>query len=154
MNILEKINDQNRSYWKAQTGLLLNRISDPLLYEMAVEEMNSEQRRGVPVYYRKNLETALLDADLTRNRLSRLRRDELARKGGSAPKADILTRFIRELVTRNPSVTGPAALQIIAEHRAFCYQRRRNCFYRQQRPSKVCADQRAQRSAVQNQERN
>jgi len=119
MNTFEKINDRNQEFWQAQTDLLFKRISDPALYEVAVEEMGSEQRRGVPIYCRKNLETILEDADRARTRFSKLSLDEFARQGGSAPKADALTIFMRRLVAGNPSITESEVLRRVREHYEF-----------------------------------
>jgi hypothetical protein len=119
MITLEKINDRNRVFWEVQTDLLLKRVSDPILYEIAGAEMSSEQRRSVPVYCRKNLDTLMEDAERIRTRLYKLFVAERARKGGSAQKADALTHFLRRLVARKRWIAVPEVLQRLKEHREF-----------------------------------
>jgi hypothetical protein len=119
MNAFEEINERNRIFWEAQTDLLLARISDAVLYELAVEEMDSEQRRGVPIYCRKTLETALETAELVKPRLFEQFCHERARDAGSAPKADALTKLVQEIHAKNPSITAPEVLQRLREHHDF-----------------------------------
>jgi hypothetical protein len=128
MKAFEEINERNRTFWEAQITLFDSRISDPVLAAFAVEEVDLEQRRGVPVYYRKTFETALETAACMKDRLSEQFCHERAKKAGSAPKADALTKLVEEIHAKNPSITAPEVLQRLREHHAFTFDEE-NIYY-------------------------
>jgi hypothetical protein len=126
MNAFAEINECNRIFWEAESALLLRRITKPALYAVALEEMDSEQRQGVSIYRRKTLEKALEDAERARLREQFL--EEFARKGGSAPKADTLTKLVEEIYAQNPSITAAEVLQRLREHHDFTFDEE-NIYY-------------------------
>lgn len=119
MLTFEDINNRNRKFWEIQTELLLERVSDPVLFEIAAREMDSDQRRAVPIGYRKTLETLLEGAERIGRLFYKRFQTEFSRKGGRAPKPDALTKRMMELVARNPTVTESQVLKRVKEDHEF-----------------------------------
>ena len=77
------------------------RISNPALYKIAMDDMNFEILRGVPVKLRKSMERALADAAGAKDAFHA----DLSRMGGRARKSDALQDLILELVGKDQDMT-------------------------------------------------
>ena len=56
-----KAAEDPETFWREQSALTQQRLSDPALYQVAVREMKRQSIR-VPVYYQKSLEALLEEA--------------------------------------------------------------------------------------------
>lgn len=83
--------------------------------------MTSEELRQIPVYYRKTFEKALEDAARTKERCDEQPKkqfqSEFSKKGGQAPKADTLQKFVMDNVRGRPRITEPQLLELLKENR-------------------------------------
>ncbi len=95
------INERNHQFWQVESDLLIRRMADELLYEVARTDMSSETLRQVPIKLRKSLGQALADAE----KIRRIYQIAFARKGGRAVKSDALQWVIEEIVLKNPTIT-------------------------------------------------
>jgi hypothetical protein len=114
---LGAINDRNREFWENQNSLRDTRTSNSVIFQTAIQDLKSEQLRQIPVYYRKTFEKALDDAAGTIARCDELSKDRFSRKGGRAPKADTLQKFIMDTVGERPRITEPQLLELLKETR-------------------------------------
>ncbi len=94
---LASLNQRNTQFWKLQTELFEQRISDNKLFSKAMCDMAAEERRNIPVYYRKTFETALEDAADAKATFH----GESCQKGGRAAKSDPLQKLIEKLLQGN-----------------------------------------------------
>lgn len=97
---LRELNEHAELFWIEQHALMMARLQDPELYEMAFADMAAEAIR-VPPTRRKSLEQALRDAVEVRRRVLTYQ----AKKGGKASKIDALQVKIQELVQQNPNLS-------------------------------------------------
>jgi hypothetical protein len=102
-----KINERNREYWRVEQAETDRLLSDAVVVGQAVGDLESEARRGVPVYHQKTLEVALRDAEQRKKDVQQ----QQARRGGTVKKTDALQALIIELVRKAPSLTGSALLE-------------------------------------------
>jgi hypothetical protein len=98
---LQRLNERNQQFWNEQSKLMGERISNPALYKIAMDDMNFEILRGVPVKLRKSLERALADAAGAKG----VFHANLSRMGGRARKSDALQDLILELVGEDLDMT-------------------------------------------------
>jgi hypothetical protein len=109
---LGAINAWNEKFWAKQARLTERRIGDPISYDAAKRDMNSEAIR-VAIRERKSLDQALADAEETvkevgkavRKRVitaERERRKRVCRSGGLARKTDALQLLIQRCVGETP----------------------------------------------------
>src|ERR1039458_10379865 len=110
---LWEINQQNQKFWEKQNRLTATRMSDAAISQVALQELQSEALRSVPLYSRKTLEMALEDAE----RVMALERSEFARRGGRALKPDALQQFIIKHVRRRRSLTESKLLELLTDDR-------------------------------------
>lgn len=104
------LNERNARIWAEQKILLEQRISDPVLYDLAKRDMDFEAARGVPIKQQKTLEQTLADAAQVRSTVHA----ELSRKGGKAPKSDALQELILEIVLTHPNTSEKELLKMLA----------------------------------------
>jgi hypothetical protein len=114
---LREINDRNREFWEDQKRLRDTRISNSVIFRAAIRDLQSEELRQIPVYYRKTVEKALEDAAGTKETCDQQFQSEFSRKGGQAPKADALQQFIMDSVRNRPLITAPELLELLKENR-------------------------------------
>ena len=118
---LREINVRIQEFWEEQNSLRETRMSDTAIFQTAMEDLESEQLRQVPVYPRKSWEKALEDAARTKQRYDAQSncqfQIEFSRKGGKAPKPDALQQFIMDSVRKNPDLTEPELLKLLKENR-------------------------------------
>lgn len=110
-----EMNRLNKTFWAAQKVLMDQRVQRRELVLVAMAFISEEAKRHVPVGHRRTFEKALQDAEEvvdiigqpqpTEIPLGKAALVEAARKAGSAPKADALTRLIRRLVAKRPSLS-------------------------------------------------
>jgi hypothetical protein len=112
--IIGRMNDRNRDFWRDESAAAERRAMDSPLLETAEEILRSEIVRAIPVRSQRTPEDALMAASAARSRLQPGLAHEgivaLARKGGLADKTDALQRVIEELVAENPSVSATIVL--------------------------------------------
>jgi hypothetical protein len=108
---LRAINRLNVQFWARQARLTEDRIADPLFYDAAKRDMDSEAIR-VNFRERKSLDQALAEAEETVKAVrktvvaaERERRKSVCRSGGLARKADRLQLLIEQLVREAPEMT-------------------------------------------------
>jgi hypothetical protein len=108
---LRTINAWNEQFWSKQALLTEQRIADPMLYDVATRDMDSEAIR-VTIRERKSLDQALADAEETVKTVSIIvvaaeteRRRIICRSGGLARKADTLQILIQQLVRETPGMS-------------------------------------------------
>src|SRR5271169_2967738 len=118
---LSVLNARNREFWDEQNSLANARMLDTAIFQTAMQDLESEQLRQIPVYFRKTLEKALEDAERTKERCDEQPKQqfqtEFSRKGGKAPKADALQRFTLDKVRYCPDMTEPVLLELLKENR-------------------------------------
>jgi len=102
ISTIAELNERARAFWAAETALMEKRIVDKTLRDLAFETTNAELIRGVPIFYRTTLESALFDAEKKRNRFSKI----FSQKGGKAKKTDALQELITALVSKTPGISA------------------------------------------------
>lgn len=98
---LMQLNNWHKRFWRAQSKLADNRISDETIFTLATVDMYSETVRGVPLRQKKSIEQALEDA----HHAQRFVRSEFSRRGGKTPGCDVLQSMIEKIVTGNPRMS-------------------------------------------------
>lgn len=105
---LGALNNRHRTFWTEQSKLMEERIANEDLLRFAMEDLRSEVRRQIPVYYQKNLHEALEMVAKTKDHFEsqppKRFHSDLSRKGGKAPKADVLQQLAVEIVRQNPAI--------------------------------------------------
>jgi len=108
---LIEINRLNAQFWARQTRLTARRIADPMSFDIAKRDMDSEAIR-VTLRERKSLDQALADAEkivsAVRKTVVATERDRgksVCRSGGLARKSDRLQLLIEQLVREAPEMT-------------------------------------------------
>jgi hypothetical protein len=104
---VKELNARNRTFWDLESAKTERRIADPLIFQRAVADIDSETRRLVPPQCQKSFEEALQEAEALYEDPSfkqRVRR-ELSQLGGTAKKTDKLQALILEAVRGKPSIT-------------------------------------------------
>jgi hypothetical protein len=112
MMTLKEINRLNAEFWADQDALLIERMADAAVREMAFEAMETETLKGLPLFYQKSIYEALADADRARKRFM----SQHARKGGLAGKTDALQELIERIVQRSFAITVRALEAQLIEH--------------------------------------
>jgi hypothetical protein len=107
LQTLESINEANSLFWLKWRTRLDERMANPAIFETASEAWQAQQHRAVPLASQFSFETALEDADRVGHRFSK----QLARKGGTARKADALQLLIEKIVTRQPDFSENQLLE-------------------------------------------
>jgi hypothetical protein len=110
---IKEINQLNMEFWADQDALLKERMADAAIRVTALEAMEAETLKGLPLYYQKSIYEALADADRARRRFM----SQHARKGGLAGKTDTLQELIERIVERNSPITLRALEAQLREHR-------------------------------------
>jgi hypothetical protein len=107
---LRAINALNARFWAKQTRLTERRIADPMSYDAAKRDIDSEAIR-VTIRERKSLDQALADAEETVKAVRKIivaaereRRKSICRSGGLARKTDALQILIQQLVRETPGM--------------------------------------------------
>ena len=116
-----ELNARNQGFWEEPNNLAVARMSNSVILRTAIEDLESEALRQLPVYFRKSLEKALEDAARTKERCDeqpkRQFQSEFSRKGGRALKADALQQFIMDKVRYRPKITEPELLELLKANR-------------------------------------
>ena len=101
---LRAINGLNARFWAKQARLTARRIADPVCFDTAKRDMDSEAIR-VTIRERKSLDQALADAEETVKAARKIvvaagreRWKSVCRSGGLARKTDALQMLIQQLV--------------------------------------------------------
>jgi hypothetical protein len=101
---IRELNMQNQEFWRMQSNLTRQRISEPIIAQLALSDLRSELTKGIPIRLHKTLEQALADLTVVKTRLRKLCHSEFSRKGGRAPKVNALNKLIEGLVYRDPTI--------------------------------------------------
>jgi hypothetical protein len=114
-NTLEEINRRNTQFWEAQKVLVERRLADEAILATALEIIESEARRLVPVYFQKSFEEALWDAERAKQRFRR----QQGQEGRRARKNDALQDLTLGVVQQNPAISAKQLLRELRkdEHR-------------------------------------
>jgi hypothetical protein len=104
----DELNRRGTEFWQAESVNPLRRASDPSLLAQAMEDLEFESKRTVPVHNRQTLELALARAEERKGRIkNEVRREvraEDGRLGGRPPRGDALQTFIEEIVAEKPNI--------------------------------------------------
>ena len=111
----EEMNRRNQVFWAQQGRLMRERLARPELLALALKYLADEANRLVPVKYRMGFEQALQFAEESSDILLKSVQVAAARKAGSAPKADALQVFIKQLVSRQPSMSLTELVKMLEE---------------------------------------
>jgi len=118
---LKEINELNHQFWSKESGLMEQRMADPEILKIAINDIESESIR-LPIYYQKSfthaLEIAAKNKEYFLEAAASNFQVDFSKKGGAAPKADALQKIILEIVQRKPSITEPELL-LELENRKF-----------------------------------
>lgn len=98
---ISDLNRRNEEFWAKQNALMMERLADEVLAEIAFSELAYERARGVPVYSQKSVERALEDVARARERFLA----QQGKKGGKSKKTDALQGLIIDLARRMPIIT-------------------------------------------------
>lgn len=99
---LMEINQRNAQFWSARAELMEEQTSDERLVQIAMNNIEQEAARGVPVYYRRTFEAWLDEASNAKATFH----TEPSKKGGQAPKADPLSKLVVDLHKANPQMNS------------------------------------------------
>ena len=106
-----EINRRNRAFWEVQSRRARPLIAQPIVIEQVIEELASEQRKGLSVGLQRTFDEILTRyGDFRREVLS-----EQARAGRRARKPDALRALIEEIVERLPTITRNELLERLRE---------------------------------------
>jgi hypothetical protein len=92
-----KTAEDPESFWKKQSALAQQRLSDPALYKVAFDEMRRQSIR-VPVYYQKSLEALLEEAQEARTVFMSF----AGRNGGK--RKNTFQKLIEQIVEEEPKI--------------------------------------------------
>ena len=98
---IRKINAQNVKFWREQSKLADERMSNEAVLQIAISDVRSETERLIPVVSRKSFELALADAWNAK----RLFHANLSRKGRSARNPDALQNLILTFAREDSDIT-------------------------------------------------
>jgi hypothetical protein len=104
---LSEIQRINKVLWREQAVLLEKGMADPVVRGIALEIMATEQRRGISVCEQLSIYTALTAAVCLKRKVL----SDQGRKGGSAEKRDPLSKWLRELVRRDPQISEQECIE-------------------------------------------
>lgn len=107
---IRKLNEQNQEFWRTQSNLTRQLMSELTFAQLALSDLRSEVIRGIPIKFQKTLEKALADLTVVKTKLMKVYHSELSRKGGRAPKTDALTKLIEGCVCTNPIINSTQLL--------------------------------------------
>jgi len=96
-----RLNQRSADFWREQTELRDARIKDEAVLAIAMTDLESNARRGVPISWQKSFEQALADAVYVKSVVRR----QFGREGGKSRKADALQQIIERLVQRDPKLS-------------------------------------------------
>jgi hypothetical protein len=111
---VRELADRHQRFWRQQSRLRDRRIVDDAIRDSATASMRSEEWRGVPIKNRKTLELALADAEKQQTHFQKEHpvmvgqawfQNEFSRRGGQAPKGDVLNHLIQKLVREDQNIT-------------------------------------------------
>jgi hypothetical protein len=109
LRTLQEINERNRQFWSEQSILMQPRMADEDVLSTAMNDIQCEGLRQVPVYNQKSFEEALEIAANAKVRFQRHAaksfQTAFSKKGGAAPKLDALQTLILEIALKNPRIT-------------------------------------------------
>jgi hypothetical protein len=106
---LKEINEANSRFWQEQRSVVDRRMANNAIRQTAFEAWQAQQHRAVPPARQFSLEKALEDAERVGQRFL----SQLARRGGTARKADSLQLLIQQIVTRRPAVSKDRLLEAL-----------------------------------------
>jgi hypothetical protein len=109
LQTLKEINEANSRFWRKQRSLFDERLANDAVRETASEAWQAQQQRAVPLACQFSLEKALEDAERAGQRFLA----QLARRGGTASKTDLLQLLIQETVKRRPDISAGQLLQTL-----------------------------------------
>jgi hypothetical protein len=101
----EEMNRRNKVFWARENSLMQERLGRPELLALALKYMADEASRLIPMKHRMGLEQSLQLAEESSDILLKSVHVAAARRAGSAPKADALQMFIKQLVLQRPSLS-------------------------------------------------
>jgi hypothetical protein len=105
-----ELNEFHRKYWEEQKTLMQRRMAQRAVLEAAIEDLDTQCKRGIPVKFQKTFEFALADAERSKQRFG------LALKGGKAGKIDPLQNLIIEIVRLHPDISWTQLLEELTDH--------------------------------------
>lgn len=108
MTTTAELNEFHRKYWEGQKILMERRMAQRAVLEAAIEDLDTQCRRGIAVRFQKTFEFALADAERSKERFG------LALKGGKAGKVDALQKLILEIVRLEPDISRARLLEKLA----------------------------------------
>ena len=103
MNIAE-LNRRQRIFWDVQKAFADKRFANPNLLALALERIEREDKRFIPIYNQLTLEAALEEEEAAGAR-------HLARLGGQAEKTDALQELIEKIVEIEADISAKGLLQ-------------------------------------------
>jgi hypothetical protein len=116
---VDQLNAEMKSFWQQQSELANRRLRIDSIRETALEQLRTEQTRGVPVSRQTTLEQALASAEKLElkyaERFRSVALEEQARKGGKAAKSDALNRIISEAVRARPKLSEEELLRYLQQ---------------------------------------
>jgi hypothetical protein len=108
LRTLREINERNRQFWSEQSILMEQRMADEDIVRVAMNDIQSECARQVPVYNQKSFEEALEIAADAKARFQRSTaksfQTAFSKKGGAAPKRDALQDLILQIARTNRNI--------------------------------------------------
>ncbi|HET9282336.1 MAG TPA: hypothetical protein VFR24_10280 [Candidatus Angelobacter sp.] len=112
---LKEVNEWNRQFWSDLSDSIERWMADPEVLKLAMEDIESESVRRVPLYNQKSFAQALERAANTKTGIlkgaAKSFQIDFSKKGGSAPKPSALQKLILEIVQRKQSITEPELLR-------------------------------------------
>jgi hypothetical protein len=108
-----KTAEDPESFWKKQSALAQQRLSDPALYKVAFAEMRRQSISRVPVFYQKSLEALLEEAHEARSIFMSFN----GRNGGKAK--DTLQKLIERIVEKEPKIDCNGLLHRLKAEKTF-----------------------------------
>ena len=110
-NVTKTVEDPE-TFWREQSALTQQRLSDPALYQVTVREMKRQAIR-VPVYYQKSLEALLEEAHEARSVFMSFS----GRNGGK--RKDTLQILIESVVEEEPKIDRNRLLHRLKAEKTF-----------------------------------
>jgi hypothetical protein len=92
-----EINEINAKFWEVESKKAEQRMSEPVVRDIALDRVESDFKRHIPARYQISLELALVEAEQSKRHFSR--------RGGRADKTDALQDFIIAVLRKKPNIT-------------------------------------------------
>jgi hypothetical protein len=108
---LAEYNQRKEQFWAEQRELFQQRLSDPVIREIVLANLDHERQRQVPIKNQMTMEAEFAEVDKAAKAIGKVARSEGARKAGKARRRGRPKALIEQLVDDDPRVSEKELLR-------------------------------------------